>query len=304
MDPKDLRLRMFVDTNILINATVTPDPDTIAFLTSAAQNEYIHLVTSSFVIWEKFDFVRTQNWIYSEISKGKSYKNALRNSVEIDEALAEKISEDLKSYADDIEEKFGIQNFNLLDSPSAKADLFEFLKKLMYSSSISKQDLLILLSAYETESNAILSKDRDFGKSLGNVKGFEDSLQEALIPPNLKEIKFCRDLKKTPHAYYSEWFTEKLIPKSLARLTGEVFQEVNVVEISCGEDKTVRDGDFLYFLKLGETNVQTWNTKIEAGNMRLYGSDATVTEGQHVTVKLPNEIPVGGLQNTYIFKMD
>lgn len=304
MSPRDFTQRIFVDTNILIDGTITPDQRAIDFLTLAGQNSSIELVTSDYVMWEKIDFVRMQNWVANAIAKGKSYKDGITGKIEITGELVTKISSDLANYSTTIEDKFNVENFNIMDSPTKKSTFFEALKKLMYCSAISKQDLLVLLSAHDLGCHAILTKDKQFDLDLNRARQFESDLQQALIPGELKDLKFYRDLNKTPQQYYNDWFTEKIIPQAIFKITDGIYQHPNVAEIDTELSNPIAIGDYLYFLKTSDEGTHVWHTKVEPGMLRDYDTKDDIQQGNHVTLKLPESIPVGDIRNTYVFKVE
>lgn len=304
MIPGDFVLKLFVDTNILIDATITPEEEVVNFLTKAGQNKYINMITSDYILWEKLDFVRMQNWVSNEIKNNKSYKNAVKHRVVLNDEIVAKICLEVDEYKRRIEEDYKIVNYNLMDSSTKKADFFESLKKLMCASSISKQDLLVLLSAYDLDCDRIVSKDSQFDQDLSRAQQFEINLKEAIIPDSLKTIKFIRDIKKTPQQYYNDWFNEKIIPMSIFKVENEFFNKPNVVAIRPVDETIVKVSDYIYFLKVDNDSTQIHHTKIETGMLRDYHTKNEIMQGNHVTIKLPDSIPVASLRNSYAFIID
>ena len=203
----DIKLRLFVDTNILIDAFTTPQSDVTDFLEQATIHPEINLITSDYALWEHHEFIRKQIWIKNLVNSNNSYKGAISYNIELTDELRKEVK-DAIDFALEGRKRFEIDNANLMDENTLNGDFFRLLELFQIHTKISNQDLLILLSAYATLSNAILSNDGGFRNEVKEDKfnNIEQSLINSQIPDNLKKLSFVSDLKISPQKHYYNWF--------------------------------------------------------------------------------------------------
>src|SRR5438309_11435316 len=97
---EDTKLRVFVDTNVLIDCFITPDQPVIDFLTAASQNNLFNLVTSDYALWEQYEFIRKQIWIEHLVGIKRSHNEALTYKLQLTDELRRKVEEAIASGKD------------------------------------------------------------------------------------------------------------------------------------------------------------------------------------------------------------
>jgi hypothetical protein len=301
----DIKLRLFVDTNILVDAFTTPQNDIITFLEQAFIHSEIDFVTSDYALWEHHEFIRKQVWIKNLVNNNSSYKGAISYNIELTEDLKEEVK-DAIDFAAKGREKFGIENANLMDENTLNGDFFRLLELFQIHTRISNQDLLILLSAYATLSNVILSKDGGFRNEVGEEKfnSIEQSLMDAQIPENLKKMSFISDLKVSPQKHYNSWFTKQFGESSMGYCC-RTFDRTNVIVI---ESSQIFIGDYLMLIKVSDdiNEVQKIVFKIDEDCFREYEPEKVLeNNNKRFSIKLSEDFQVQSwMKNASVYKID
>lgn len=302
---EDFKLRLFVDTNVLIDAIVTPEQPVVDFLNLANGHEEIDLVTSDYVLWEQNEFIRMQTWIKQMVDSNKSYKNAIKWGITVDDSLQELVTNRITKSSQD-RETLNIYNYNLMDDSIATKDFFSLTSKLTAFTAISNKDLLILLSAYATRSHAILSSDKNFRSEFSNAVSLKASLRDSLLPVNLKEIKFFKPRPEAPPSVlYYQWFTDFLAPRKVGKCEAKVYERMSIVAIRCENDEVINIGDYLMIAKISPDQFRKQVVKVETGNLKDYESTNDIEGGRHVTLKIPDapENTIDWMANAMVFKI-
>lgn len=288
---EDIKLRVFVDTNILIDCFVTPEPTVINFVKNASASDLIDLVTSDYALWEQNEFIRKQTWIRALVSNQKSHNEALTYKLKLTDSLRQEVSDNIANAKTD-REMLSILNYNLMDEATPNGDFFTRLELLTINSTISNQDLLILLSAYVTKSAAILSKDGRFNSSLMEIASLEETLGSSLLPETLKSIKFINSLDKNPQQNYNEWFENRFKDLHIAECIC-YYQKVNIVCAECIGNENINIGDYLLLTKNSKNNeFKRVVFRVNENCLRDYDNGTDIPSGRKVTIKMPNEISV------------
>lgn len=302
----DIKLRLFVDTNILIDAFTTPQNDVTTFLEQAKIHPEIDLITSDYALWEHHEFIRKQIWIKNLVNNNNSYKGALSYKIELTEEIKKEV-EDAIDFATKGREEFGIDNANLMDEKTLNEDFFRWLELFQIHTRITNQDLLILLSAYATQSNAILGKDKNFKKEVGenNFDGIEQSLQDAQIPNELKRVFFIGDLKTNPKKHYYNWFMKQFKELSIGYCY-RTFSNSNVIVIESDE---ITNNDYIMLIKLSDdTNeMKKLVFKIDEECFQEFKPEKLLENDakKRFSIKLPQDIEVQSwMKNAFIYKLD
>lgn len=302
----DIKLRLFVDTNILIDAFTTPQSDIIAFLEQATIHTEIDLITSDYALWEHHEFIRKQVWVKNLVNNNRSYKDAINYKVQPTVELKKEIK-DAIDFAFNERDRLGIANANLMDEKTLNGDFFRLLELLQINTRISNQDLLILLSAYATQSNAILSRDRGFKKEAGedSFDNIEQSLGEAQIPDELKRVSFIGDLKINPQKHYYSWFMKQFEELSMGYCY-RTFDKNNVVVIESDE---ILIDDYLMLIKFSDDTNEAKKIafRVDEGCFREFEPNTILENStrKRFSIKLSEEIEVQSwMKNALIYKLD
>jgi hypothetical protein len=302
----DIKLRLFVDTNILIDAFTTPQSNVTTFLEQAKIHPEIDLITSDYALWEHHEFIRKQIWIKNLVNNNNSYKGALSYKIELTEEIRKEV-ENAIDIATKGREKFGIDNANLMDEETLNKDFFRWLELFQIHTRISNQDLLILLSAYATQSNAILGKDKNFKKEVGedSFDSIEMSLQDAQIPEELKRVFFIGDLKTNPQKHYYNWFTKQFIESSIGHCY-RTFKKRNVLVIESNE---VEIGDYLMLIKFSDDTNEAKKIafRIDEDCFGEFEPEKVLEHyaKKRFSIKLSQDIEVQSwMKNALIYKLD
>ncbi|WP_435356600.1 hypothetical protein [Emticicia sp. SJ17W-69] len=298
----DLKLRVFVDTNVLIDAFITPDNIVKNFLSDLSSHPQIELVTSDYALWEQNEFIRQQTWITDCVKNNRSYKEAQKHSIKNTKKLRRKV-EKMITVASEKAEELGIINYNLMDNATLESDFFAFVQYLQINTRIASKDILILLSAYSTQSSALLSRDSRFN---GEVTNLELSLDNSLLPDKLKQICFIKinKINNPSNLQYMEWFKDRLQKKAAIGKCINYYQN-RVIALDLKEEVCL--GNYLLLVKFGDNNeLQKIVFQIGQNCLRDYQTNTNVQQGKKVTVALPpgNTIyPLDWFRYTIVFKL-
>ncbi len=286
---EDLKLRVFVDTNVLIDCFVTPEQDVIDFVTEAAGSDSLELVTSDYALWEQNEFIRKHTWVKDLVNGNRSHNEALTYRLKLSDALRQTVEQNIHACKSQ-REALNILNYNLMDEATLDGDFFAWLELLTIHSTISNQDLLILLSAYVTKSKAILTKDSGFNSSVSEVAGLEETLGTSLLPSALKGIRFINNLAKKPQEYYNEWFEQIISPQKIGDCM-HFYSKTNVLGAQCITAHEIEVGDYLLAAKVLENGeFKKVVFRVNDDSLQDYDKEEKVTKASKVTIKLPADV--------------
>jgi len=306
---QDFKLRLFLDTNVLIDFVEECDrKKCVVFLKMFGKSKIrkkakvsdVELVTSDYVLWEFYGHCKEESyakWLIEKyncglISVGKECKNANFNQADPEQMnqFGNEIKEHIKNMTEDEE----IVYLHRLIGQEI-AGFSETIDKILQCSKFSYKDAIVLTSAYFTQANMIITCDEQhFGQ------GHLDQLKEALgdWPINPGQMEYRKpdsfsNLSKI-RSVYKEWFIKRNKSKIIGTIV-KYYPRKNVMEIKCKKGCSLSENDSVYLARFfNNENLGKFWLKIPPkanGNFRIMRTNNSIDEGQHVTIKIPSKFP-------------
>ncbi len=309
----DFNLRLFIDTNVLIDYLEDFDVKKAKSFIELFKNsnfDNIELVTSDYVLWELYDYFRKDLYVKKMINELKwgfnRAQKGMKNFKEVD-------AEVMKGFGNEIEKmvyrfkKNGSQEaITIQYIMSEKTEKFsEFIKQLLRSSTISYKDTMIFISAFYTHSHILVTIDEQFKGEGNRIRELEEDNKNLPKEISLKfkpPIDFSYEdiVKKN----YKEWFEANNAENKIGKVI-KCFDRVNVICVECLKDYTIKVGDYIYAVKFNANeDIIRCLFKIEEKCLRNYDTNEPISEGKKVTVKLDDSLMASNLENASIFLAD
>jgi len=311
----DFHLRLFVDTNVLIDYLENFDGNKAKSFLELFKNtdfENIELVTSDYVLWELYGYFRkdlyvrkmmtdpNRNWGFNRARKGmKEFKG-------VDREEMEEFGNAIKNMVDQLEEVITIQR----DMDKETEGFSEIIERLLQCSKFSYKDTMVLVSALYTQSHILVTIDEQFreeGRRSTELEEERESLPtEFLGKSGLGDLKFEPPSEFSSEEgikqYYQMWFEERNKEKEIGKVI-KYWSELKAIGVECFNDCTIKEGDYIYIVKFIEAkDIVRKLVKIEKGYLRDYETEEPIKEGKKVTIKLPDDSLEGlNLENAIIF---
>lgn len=297
----DFQLRLFIDTNILIDyADNFNGKKCVKFLNlfkkskvrRKAKIEEIELITSDYVLWELKGHMREElygrhlisNHGYGVIPANKECLHGKFKNAHMD-MLGEEISKFEKKI---FEDECLLYLERLMNKPYQ--GLSETIDLVLKESKFSYKDAIVFTSACFTQSNFIITCDeQDFNeKRLEELEVVLKALHRLLKKPI--EIKFKRPADflstKALHKEYKDWFTNNHKQKAIGTVA-KYYSKINVVEIQCSKNIKLKIGDQGWLIKFDNNNkMMKHGFTIKKDGLRSPKTKESVQKGGHVCVKL------------------
>jgi len=301
---KDIKLRIFVDTNVIIDYIQGLDErksKSFIDLFNKRNFDNIELVTSDYVLWEFYGHFKDELYVkklvdnhhYGYVSANKEcFRRGFRKA---DSEDIERFGTTIKDYVDQFERKpITIERLvgRELDGFSNSVD------KILQCSKFSYKDAIVFVSAVFTGSQIIVTLDETFSsenhieelsKELVNLKtAIGDDIDTEFRKPG----DFCTE--NNAKLTYKEWFLKRNGKKQIGEVI-QVWTKKNVIGVSCATGRIIKEGDYLClvrFKKRADFAVTVF--EVEKGNLWDFRTNRSVSKGNKVTIKLP---PKKGVKN-------
>jgi predicted nucleic acid-binding protein len=315
----DFNLRLFVDTNVLIDYLEDFDGNkgkSFLELFKKSDFENIELVTSDYVRWELYGHFRADLYAREMITaRGWSFNRTRKRINEFKGVTMEEMGEigkTVKNMVNQLEESEGKVFIPVRRLMSEQTEGFsEIIERVLQSSKISYKDTMVLVSALYTETHILVTIDEQFKEEGRRITKLGEERES--VPTEFLENSGLADLKFEPPSMFSseeeikrsykEWFDERNEKEKLGKVI-EYCSELNVIGVECFKDYTIKEGDYIYVVKFIEAkSIVKRLFKVEKGCLRDYVTEKTIREGKKVTIKLPDDLVFNGLniENAIIF---
>lgn len=301
----DLKLRLFIDTNVLIDYLENFDENkakTFLELFNESNFENIELVTSDYVLWELYDYFRKDlyakkmmceiGWGFNRTRKGmREFKKATQENMN-------EFGEKIKDMAENLEAEKVVYIYRIMSSEIE--GFTETMEKLLQFSKFELKDATILSSALSNQINAhrIVTKDEQFGKEGSRITKLEEEKEslpgEFLEASGIVNLNFQKpedfasekDIKRN----YREWFEKYNEENQIGKVIKYWSRKRKVIGVECFGDYTLKVEDYIYLVKFhGNNEAFIKLFLIEKDCIKDYDSEKTVEEGRKVTIKLSED---------------
>lgn len=288
----DLKLRLFVDTNVLIDFIENFDEKkskTFIELFKSKSFNNVELVTSDYVLWEFYGHFRDELYVKKLIKNLKyGYINAVQEcrrrsyrkaSLRDMEKIGETITGYLKQFA---ENPVSIQKL-----VGKRIDGFtEAVEKILQCSKFSYSDTIVFVSALLTRSNMIVTHDETFASD-SHLNELKESLENLPLPLDIvfkkPEDFSTEDLVKKN---YKKWFLKHNKNKEIGKVI-KVWPKKNTIAIECINNYFIKQEDYLCIVKfLKKTDFTMIIDRVKKDNLRDYKTSKVIPFGKQVTIKL------------------
>jgi len=304
----DMKLRIFVDTNILIDYIENRDTGKAkSFIELFRGNNEIlnniEIITSDYVLWEFYGHLREEfyirelieNFDYWYVSANKECRRRPFRKISLSQmkSIGDKITKCINSFKDN-----PVTIEKLIDK---KLEGFsELIEKLLQISKFSYSDAIVFASALLTNSHMILTLDETFS-SEKHLEELKKALEDLPAPFHEIEFKKPEDFSTIEKVKkeFKKWFTRHNADKKIGEVT-KVWPQKNVIAIRCFNNFFIKEDDYLCLVKFTKGTHFTYKI-IKVKNLRDYETEKPTTIGRKVTIKLPNEINCKKLDNATVF---
>ncbi|MFA5300704.1 MAG: hypothetical protein WC389_21150 [Lutibacter sp.] len=306
----DFKLRLFVDTNVLIDFVEGyNDRKSVTCLnlfqkTGASKKrkvDGVELVTSDYVLWEFYGRCRQELYVrklvtehnYGFIQANKESKDDNFRKHANNECMKQ-FGKEINEYIQRITGNNGMVFRERLigkDSPGFS----EFIDEVLKCSKFSYKDAIVFVSALFTRANGIITCDEHHFN-----KDRIEQLKEAMKTCPIKdaEISFRKPEEFSTldkiKLEYKNWFEKRNKSKIIGDIV-KYYPRINVVEIKCKKGCSINENDSIYLVRFFEkANLGKFWLKVPtkaSGNLISMKTKKPIDKGQHVTIKLPFKFP-------------
>lgn len=314
----DFNLRLFVDTNVLIDYLECFDGNNAkSFLEMFKKSDFenIELVTSDYVRWELYGHLRADLYAREMITARRWGFNRTRKGMmefkDVTPEEMEKFGNNAKNMVNQLEESEGKDFIRVRRLMSEQTEGFsEIIERLLQRSKISYKDTMVLVSALYTNSHIVVTIDEQFKKEGRRFTKLEKERES--LPTDFIENSGLGDLKfETPAKFsseedikrcYKKWFDDRNEEKKIGTVT-RYWSEPNIISVECFNDYTIKEEDYIYVVKfIDAKNIVKRLFKVEKGCLGDYETENSIREGKKVTIKLPDDsLESVKLENAIIF---
>lgn len=305
----DITLRLFIDTNVLIDYTEKfAERESVAFIELFQKNSFanIELVTSDYVLWEFYGHFRDELYV-RKLVKDSSYGYVSANKACLRGEYKKANLKDMESFGKKI--KKYEQNFE--NNPVSVEHLIgknlagfsEMIVTLLQLSKFSYKDAIVFVSAIYTEASVIISHDETFSCNghLAELKAAFSDLKDPLkVDIDFKKPSDFSTLESVKRSY-RDWF----IAKNKEKVIGTVLQtwpRKKVAAIECLSGNIVKVGDYLCLVRFDQDNNCSMNVfEVKTDNLQDYDTEKKVRQGGKVTVQIPRKESLGQYTNAMVF---
>ena len=308
----DLILRLFIDTNVLIDYLEDFDKrsaQTFIEIFKSSDFENIEMVTSDYVCWELYGYLRKdlyakkmindENWGFSRARKGmNNFKGIdIDGMINIGSTIDSMVNELTNNEDENI---ITIEKIMSQETINFSETVEIFIK----NSKFSYKDVMVLVSAIYAHSNIIVTMDDPF-KTEGNqrINDLEEEKRELPIPFSLS-FKKPSDFSSEEiiNKNYKDWFEDCNSRNKIGSVI-KCWTDKNIIAVKCVDECTLKENDYIYIVKFSENDKFIKKLcKIEKNNMKDYDSENQISEGKKVTIKLlDNFLSSSNFENASIY---
>lgn len=304
----DTKLRLFIDTNVLIDFIEGQDNKKARSFIELFKNSKfnnIEILTSDYILWEIYGHMREEFYIeelikkfnYGYISANKECrKNPFRLvSLSQMELIGKRIQECINRFKNTpvvIERLFNkeVEKFS------------ELIEKLLQVSKFSYSDAIIFASAVVTNSHIIITLDETFSSD-NHLNELKEALKE--LPQRFQEIEFKKpedfsNMRKAKKEF-KNWFIKHNKNKQIGEVV-KIWPKRNVIGVNCFKKFFIQENDYLCIVKFrNELNFTYKIIKVKRGCLKDYKSKRVIKRGKEVTIKLPKKIKCKLLDGAMVF---
>jgi hypothetical protein len=291
----DLKLRLFIDTNVLIDFIEHFDEKKSKTFIELFKNKNfnnIELVTSDYVLWEFYGHFRDELYVKKLIENLKyGYINAVQEcrrrsyskaSMEDMEGIGETIKGYLKQFA---ENPVSIQKL-----VGKRMDGFsELVEKILQCSRFSYSDTIVFVSALLTNSHIIITHDETFA-SENHLTELKESLKSLPLTRDV-EFRKAKDFSTegSVKKNYKNWFLQHNKSKQIGKVI-KVWPKKNTIAVECLNNYFIRQDDYLCIVKfLKGMDFTMIIDRVKKDNLRDYETSEVISKGKKVTIKLASD---------------
>ena len=250
----DFNLRLFVDTNVLIDyLEIFEGNKAKNFLELFKTSDFgnIELVTSDYVLWELYGHLREDLYVKKMILEAGWGFNRARKGINefkgVTMADMEKFGMTIQNRVNQLEESDGNDFIPVIRLMSEQTEKFsETIERVLRFSKFSYKDTMVLVSALYTQSNILVTIDEQFRKEGRRITELEEERES--LPTEFLEKSGLADLKFEPPSTFSsegdikrrykEWFDAHSEEKKIGTVI-EYWSEPNVIGVECFNDYTI-----------------------------------------------------------------
>lgn len=296
----DFKMRLFVDTNVLIDFVEDRDDKKsksfiVLFKNSNFNN--IELVTSDYVLWEFYSHLRDELYIkklidehnYWHISANKECRRGKFKKATLEEM--EKFGTEIKVYCQLFSQNpVSVQRLISMDI-SGLSDLIE---KVLSSSKFSYQDSIVFVSALKTKSHIIVTLDEAFAHST-HLQDLREALKSI---PAIKNIEFRKpesfSTENQAKKEYKNWFKKQNKKRQIGKIYHH-YPKNNVILVECFKDLKLNVKDFIYLVNFNESthDMLSNSFKIKQGNIEAI-QNKNARNNNKYSIKLPKDFTFDG----------
>lgn len=306
----DFKLRLFVDTNVLIDFVEEyNERKSVTCLNLFQKSEVskkpkidsVELVTSDYVLWEFYGRCRQELYVRKLVTE-HNYGFIQANKESKDDNFRKHAdNECMKQFGNKIDgyiRRITGNNGMIFRERLIGKDLpgfSEFIDEVLKCSKFSYKDAIVFVSALFTRANGIITCDEHHFN-----KDRIEQLKEAMKTCPIKdaEISFRRPEEFSTldkiKLEYKNWFEKRNKNKIIGAIV-KYYPRMNVVEIKCKKGYSLSENDSVYLVRFFDNkNLGKFWLKIptkSSGNFKSMTTKQPIDKGQHVTIKLPYKFP-------------
>jgi len=292
--PSEFKLRIFLDTNVLIDYVENFDNNKAKSFVNLAKKEafssIIELVTSDYVLWEFYGNRRKEHYIKKMVRKKRcSFKRAHRESKTLKGAdlfHMEDIGDRIQKEIDQLRERVSFESL-VGKNPDGFSEIME---KLLQCSKFSYQDTIVLVSAQYTNSDIVVTVDDAFSSEGAHLDDLVQAKDD--LPQNFPVLRFKKPDDFCPltsaKKKYENWFKQNTKRKRIGKIIKR-WKRKNVIAIECLNNHKIKVNDYIYIVKFFDHTIFKYSLPIK--KLLDYDTAKDVQEGKKVTLRLPSNFP-------------
>lgn len=292
----DFKLRLFVDTNVIIDYTESFNRNKArTFINFFRYNSFkdVELVTSDYVLWEFYGHYREELYIrklvqerhYGYIAANKLCRRGDFRRINLREMRL--FGNIIRGHVRQIENIISIQKLIGRELPAFS----ENVENLLQCSKFSYKDAIVFVSALYSQANIIITLDQTFSDE-EHLKKLKQAIRRWPINPGKIIFKEPKDFRnqKSIKKEYKAWFEEYNKGKIIGNII-KYWARSKVIQVRCLKRHIIKENDYLYIVKFVDERLFRYAFKIELGDLRSPRTRRPIIKGKNVTIKLPSQFP-------------
>lgn len=291
----DFKLRLFLDTNVLINYFSNHKGNiTKAAINLLSKTKNIELVTSEYVLWEFYGFFRKELFARKLVNIHK-HNLISANKDSSNERYDAATYKDMECFGVEIAEYKKKLDGIVCISPvfdKSNEDINQFdtvVEKLLQCSKFSYKDSIVVASALFTRSHMLITGDTRLANEehLNRLKRALSDLPKSFTTFSFKSINNLSN-KKLIRKEYKKWFDKYNSKKEIGEVT-EHYTNKKVVKITSKNILLSRKYSY-YLIRFDADNklsVKYLKRIRNADNFRDFKTKQPIEKSKEITIKLP-----------------